>query len=360
MIDVDVHLARGAFRLDVAFAAEGGIVALFGPSGSGKSTVIGLLAGLLRPDAGHVRVGGATLVDTRAGVFVPSHRRRVGVVFQDPRLFPHLTVRQNLLYGRWFAPPDARGVAFDPVVETLGIGPLLGRRPRSLSGGEKQRVAFGRAVLAAPRLLLMDEPLAALDAARKREMLPLVERLRDAFGIPIVYVSHAADEVARLADRVVMLDGGRVSAIGTPAETLRGATEPENRFAVMSVLAGVTGTPDEAGGLTPVLHPAGVIWTAGLRPAGRAARVIVRGTDVALSLSPPVDLSVQTGLAGTVGEVRPAPGPYALVDVALDGGDVLASVVTRRAVERLALRAGTRVHALVKSAALDDGPSSGS
>ena len=220
MIAVDVALQLGTFSLAAAFSNDAGITGLFGRSGSGKSTVINLIAGLARPDRGRILLDGRVLVDTEAGVWAPKHRRRIGLVFQDAQLFPHLSVRQNLLFGRWFAPRGKPRIGLDAVVETLGIGHLLKRRPELLSGGEKQRVALGRGLLASPRLLLMDGPLASLDIARKAEILPLIERLRDEFGIPIVYVSHAVEEVARLANKVMVLNAGRVVAVGSPSEVL--------------------------------------------------------------------------------------------------------------------------------------------
>ena len=213
--------AFAGFALDVAFEAPPGLTALVGPSGAGKTTVVGAVAGLLRPRAGRVVAAGVTLLDTDRGVWVPPHRRRVGCVFQEGRLFPHLTVRQNLLYGRWFAPRAEPGPLLGEVVDLLGLAPLLGRRPAALSGGERQRVALGRALLARPRLLLMDEPLASLDEARKAEVLPYIERLRDRSGLPILYVSHASAEVERLATTVVRLEGGRVAAAAREDRTLR-------------------------------------------------------------------------------------------------------------------------------------------
>ena len=215
MITVNVALKLGSFDLDVAFENDAGITALFGRSGSGKSMTINLIAGLARPDRGRIVLDNTTLVDTEAHIFLPAYRRRVGLVFQDAQLFPHLSVKQNLLFGRWFAPKSERNIAFSRVVETLGIGHLLARKPALLSGGEKQRVAIGRALLATPQILLMDEPLASLDTERKLEILPLIEQLRDEFRIPIVYVSHAIEEVARLAASVVVMDHGHVVAVGT-------------------------------------------------------------------------------------------------------------------------------------------------
>lgn len=211
-LDIAVRHRNGDFTLDLAFRSDARITALFGPSGSGKSTLLNVIAGLTAPDEARVAADGRVLVDTASGIAVPVHRRRVGYVFQDARLFPHLTVARNLTYGRWFTHRAERYGSFDEIVDLLGIRPLLARRPATLSGGEKQRVAIGRALLASPRLLLMDEPLASLDAARKAETLPYLERLRDDLSIPMVYVSHSLDEVRRLTDAIVHLDGGRLAS----------------------------------------------------------------------------------------------------------------------------------------------------
>jgi molybdate transport system ATP-binding protein len=209
MIAVAARHRQGTFTLDVAFESDARVLALFGPSGSGKTTVLNVIAGLVQPQFARVSVAGKVLTDTRVNTTVAPHRRRIGYVFQESRLFPHLTVRQNLLYGRWFTPRAERYGNLDEVVALLGLSPLLARNPHNLSGGEKQRVAIGRALLASPHLLLMDEPLSSLDAARKAETLPYIERLRDELRIPIVYVSHNLDEVERLAEDVIRLDAGR-------------------------------------------------------------------------------------------------------------------------------------------------------
>ncbi len=219
-IEVSAGKRLGQFELEVALDIDDRIVAVVGPSGAGKTTLLNLVAGLLRPDAGRIAVGGATLVDTVRGIWVPPHRRRLGYVFQDGRLLPHLSVRQNLLYGRWFMGRDAARESLAHIVELLGLGHLLERWPSRLSGGEKQRVAIGRALLSDPRLLLMDEPLSSLDAMRKAEILPYFERLRDETRVPIVYVSHSAPEVERLASTFVVLEGGRVRFVGNAAEAL--------------------------------------------------------------------------------------------------------------------------------------------
>jgi molybdate transport system ATP-binding protein len=212
-LDVDVALRRGDFEVAVAFTAAVGVTALFGPSGAGKTSVLNLIAGVLAPDRGRVVAEGAVLVDTAAGVALPPHRRRVGYVFQDGRLFPHLSVRHNLTYGYALQAASARYVDPPEVIALLGLERLLDRAPQTLSGGEQQRVAIGRALLTSPRLLLLDEPLSSLDAARKAEIMPYLERLRDAVRVPMIYVSHERAEIARLAARVVHMDAGRVACI---------------------------------------------------------------------------------------------------------------------------------------------------
>jgi molybdate transport system ATP-binding protein len=211
-LEVAVRHRQGDFTLDVTFRSEARITALFGPSGSGKSTLLNAIAGLIEPEAARIVVDGRVLTDTASNIVEPVHRRRIGYVFQDARLFPHLSVSRNLRFGRWFTPQADRYGAVDEVVDLLGLRPLLARNPATLSGGEKQRVAIGRALLASPRLLLMDEPLASLDASRKAETLPYIERLRDELAIPIVYVSHSLDEVQRLTASIVRLEEGRLAA----------------------------------------------------------------------------------------------------------------------------------------------------
>jgi molybdate transport system ATP-binding protein len=356
MIEVDVALTAGAFDLRVAFTNADGITALFGRSGSGKSLTLSLIAGLARPTRGRITLDDCPLVDTEQRVFIPMHKRRIGLVFQDSLLFPHLSVKQNLLYGRWFAPRTDRQIALDQVVETLGIAHLLSRQPGLLSGGERQRVAIGRALLSCPKLLLFDEPLAALDMERKLEILPLIERLRDEFKIPIVYVSHAKEEVVRLAGLVVLIEAGKVKAIGPPGEvfgTFAGETA-EDRFDLASVLTVKVRGTDQDYGLTELVHPAGTIWLAGRAGAvGGTPRIIVKATDVVLAIDPPHHVSVRSCLGGTIGEVK-VDGPIATVAVALDGNGQLFSVATRRAVDELGLVPGARVYALIKTAALDE------
>jgi molybdate transport system ATP-binding protein len=213
-------LKHEKFTLDVAFEGLPGVTALFGPSGAGKTTVLNVIAGVRRPKIGRIVIAGHTVVDTEAGIYVPAHKRRTGMVFQDAQLFPHLTVEQNIKFGRWFTPSDDGALPIALVVDVLGIAKLLKRRPAMLSGGEKQRVALARALLSSPRILLMDEPLSGLDDARRLEIMSLIERVRDEFAVPIIYVTHTREEVKRLASRVVQMDAGKVVAVGSTAELL--------------------------------------------------------------------------------------------------------------------------------------------
>jgi molybdate transport system ATP-binding protein len=219
-LTVDVSHRFGSFDLEARFASEGKLTAFFGRSGSGKTSLLNIIAGVVRPDRGRIVLDDRLLVDTERGIFVPKHRRRVGYVFQEGRLFPHLTVRQNLLFGRWFTPHQERKIALHQVLDLLGIEHLLDRRPAALSGGEKQRVAIGRALLTTPHLLLMDEPLTSLDESLREEILPFIERLRDEAQVPIVYVSHSLSEVARLATTVAMFRDGRIVAVGSPSDVV--------------------------------------------------------------------------------------------------------------------------------------------
>jgi molybdate transport system ATP-binding protein len=213
MLSVDVEKRIGDFSLVARFETAGGTTALFGPSGAGKTTLVNMIAGLVVPDRGRIALDDSVLFDSATRTNVPAHRRRVGYVFQEGRLFPHLSVAQNLDYGRWMSGLPADAAEAERVIGLLDIKPLLARRPGKLSGGERQRVAIGRALLMRPRLLLLDEPLASLDARRKADILPYLERLRNAAGIPMVYVSHQAAEIKRIATSVVWLNEGRVTAI---------------------------------------------------------------------------------------------------------------------------------------------------
>jgi molybdate transport system ATP-binding protein len=349
------RFGRDGFALDVAFdAPESGVTALFGPSGCGKSTILAAVAGLLRPQEGRVAIGGDVLLDTTRGIALPPERRRCGVVFQDARLFPHLSVETNLRYGLRRAPRDADGPGFDDVVALLGIEPLLTRRPAGLSGGERQRVALGRALLARPRLLLMDEPLAALDAARRAEVLPFLARLRDVARLPILYVTHALDEVDALADHLVLLDHGRVLADG-PVTMLSGRTDlPLAARRDAGVLLDCTVGAAPLDGLTRLDFAGGALVTT-LHPGmpGTRLRVRVRARDIAVAIEEPRGISTQNILLATLTDIQPAgEGQEVFLRLAIGPSELLARI-TRDSVRRLALRPGMPLWALVKAVTFD-------
>jgi molybdate transport system ATP-binding protein len=350
-LSIDIRHRLGSFQLDARFESKG----RFGRSGAGKTSLINIIAGLVRADHGRVVVDGETLLDTGRGIDIPKHRRRIGYVFQEGRLFPHLTVRQNLLYGRWFTPKQERREELDRVVALLDLAHLLDRRPGLLSGGEKQRVAVGRALLASPRLLLMDEPLASLDEGRKSEILPYIERLRDEMQVPIVYVSHAISEVTRLATTMVLLSDGKVAAAGDVADVMgRLDLFPlTGRYEAGAVMETQISAHDTQYGLTVLQSQAGPLKVQGMDlPVGAPVRVHIRARDVLLAVQPPEGLSALNILPGTVSELGPVDG--AIVDVRLDlNGAPLIARVTRLTIDRLGLQPGRPIYAVIKSIALD-------
>jgi molybdate transport system ATP-binding protein len=344
--------------LDIAFeVASPGVTALFGRSGAGKSSVLAATAGLLRPNVCRIVLDGAVLGDTAAGVWLPPERRRVGLVFQDARLFPHMSVASNLRYGLRRAPQA--GIRFDDVVDLLDIAALLTRRPHTLSGGERQRVAIGRALLAQPRLLLLDEPLAALDAARKAEILPFLARLHAALRLPLLYVTHAFDEVVLLADSLVLLDDGRVLAAGALADIAARADLPlARRDDAGAVLICHVAGHESVRGLTRLSSGNATLLVPLLAmPTGAAIRVRIPAREVILarpSIEPFHDaISLHNFLRGTVRALGADPARGAvLVEIDL-GGARLLSRVTQDAVSRLGLGVGAPVLALVKSTSVD-------
>lgn len=357
-LSVDVTHVQGSFRLDASFESRGRLTAIFGASGSGKTSLVNIIAGLTRPDRARVAIDGTVLTDTAQGIAVPPHRRRIGYVFQDARLFPHLTVEKNLAYGEWFTPKPERYAKRDQILDLLGIGHLLARRPRDLSGGEKQRVAIGRALLASPRLLLLDEPLAALDAARKAEIMPYLERLRDETRIPMVYVSHSVAEVMRLASDIVVLSQGRVQAFGPAAEIASrlDLVPPEEREEGGAIIDMVVAAHDETFGMTRLAAPAGDIHVPGpIGPPGTAARVRIRARDVMLATLEPQQISALNILKGRVTSIAAA--DRASVNVTLDcGGAAVVARITRQSSEALKLDAGREVFAVIKAVSVS-GPS---
>ncbi|MEO8244238.1 MAG: molybdenum ABC transporter ATP-binding protein [bacterium] len=337
------------FRLDVKFAVPQGVTALFGRSGAGKTTVVRAIAGLMRCDRAEVRLGERVL--DAGGVHVPPHRRKIGYVFQDARLFPHLTVRQNLLYGQWFS--GQRRVGFDDVVALLGLGVLLGRTPVHLSGGEKQRVAIGRALLSDPDLLLLDEPLAALDEAHRAEILPYLEQLRDELRLPMIYVSHALPEVARLATSIVVLETGRLLASGPAADILSDPSLAKVmglRDAGSVIVARVA--KHEPDGLAVLETAGGLVFLPGLAVAvGAALRLRIPAQDVILSRQRPEGLSALNILAAEVVSLTEVEGAAVLVTLRLADQRILARI-TRRSAAALGLAPGVACFAILKSVAI--------
>jgi molybdate transport system ATP-binding protein len=350
-LSVQISHRFGAFVLDAAFESHGSLTAIFGASGSGKTSVINVIAGLTRPDRARIVLDGEVLIDTGAGISRPVHRRRIGYVFQDARLFPHLTVAQNLAYGRWFVPKAERYADRGLVLSLLGLTDLLARAPARLSGGEKQRVAIGRALLASPRLLLMDEPLAALDAARKAEILPYIERLRDELRIPIVYVSHSVAEVARLATDVVVLSGGRVAACGPAAEIARrlDLVPPEERDEGGVILDMEVADYDAGFDMTLLRAAAGEAHVTGRAGhLGSLVRVRIRARDVMIATERPQHISALNVFRGRIAKIEEA-GPAAVAVHVDCGGTVVLSRITRQSCALLALAPGREVYAVVKA-----------
>lgn len=349
--EISLSHTQGAFRLDAAFSfSTPGVTALFGHSGAGKSTIIHALAGLFRPNEGKIVIENETLLDSSHNFCVPAHERRMGVVFQDARLFPHLNVKSNLLFGQRRAKEKATEGDINNIVSLLGLEQLLERKPRTLSGGERSRVALGRALLMRPRALLLDEPLAALDAARKNEILPYLERVRDESSVPILYVSHSMDEVARLADRIVVLHEGRVMAEGSLFEVTSnldliggGAQLPG------SVLQAIVSAHDKAHALSELsLSGETLVVPALNRAIGDKVRLRIDAQDVMLALTRPEGISANNVLTARIAEVRAGAGPYE--DVLLDVGTAhLIARITRKSAVRLRLEAGQNIFAVIKS-----------
>lgn len=353
---VDISVRTGAFFLDAQFETSQGITVLFGRSGSGKTTLINAVAGLVSPDRGHIRVAGRTLFDSSSRLSLSTPKRRLGYIFQDARLFPHLSVEQNLRYGMRFSPRNGQSsqykIDFDQVVAMLGVAPLLDRSPSSLSGGERQRVAIGRALLAAPEVILADEPLAALDTRRKMEVMPYFERIRDELGLPILYVSHSPAEVARLATTVVVLDKGRVTQVSTPGDVLSDpAVAPMGVRNLGSVLHAqlITHHADglselDASGLRLFVPRVGA-------PIGATLRLRIAAHDVILANRAPEGLSALNVLPGSVQSIRTGEGPGALVTLMTDAGAIVARI-TQRSASTLGFSEGKQAFAIVKSVAL--------
>ena len=353
MLRVSALKKRDGFTLQAEFEAPTpGIVALFGRSGCGKTTLVNIISGLLAADEARIQLDDVVLADTRAGISVPVERRRIGYVFQDARLFPHFSVLGNLRYGlKRSRVPPRQPIVFDEIVSLLGLSALLDRRPHQLSGGERQRVSLGRALLCQPQLLLLDEPLASLDVARREEVLPYLQALRDRLSIPMVYVSHQFEEVLQLATHVVLMETGRVVAQGTLSEVslcpeLRAIVGPDS---VGSVLDGVVTRTDSARA-TADLQLGNSSLQVSLRDVvvGSRVRVQLLARDIILATEKPQGLSVRNTLQGVVTKTSPDEDDAVLVEVDIGGATVLARI-TGEATVALGLRPGSAVWVLVKA-----------
>jgi len=354
---IDIRLLHrfGTFVLDAAFAIERpGITALFGPSGAGKSTIANAIAGLFRPAEGRIVIGDTVVFDSAARVALPPRARHIGYVFQDARLFPHMSVENNLRFGWRRAPVQASDGEFARVVNLLGLEALLKRRPAKLSGGEKSRVALGRALLSSPSLLILDEPLAALDAARKAEILPWLEKLRDEAALPMIYVTHALDEVARLADEIVLLRNGKVVTQGAAFDLL-----PDLEFANLAgttplgavFAARIIAHRDD--GLTELAFGGGPLLVTRLdAPVGAKLRVRLRAEDVMLARVIPGAISANNVLSTTVAGVRVADESHADVQLGCGATKIVARI-TRASLARMEIKPGMPLFAIVKSVIVD-------
>ncbi len=358
MLKVDVSKRLGAFQLEAAFETAAPVVALFGRSGSGKTSLVNCLAGITRPDRGRIEINGAVLFDSARGIDLPPERRRIGYVFQDALLFPHLSVERNLFYGAHLNRAEAAADApidAAQVIALLDLGHLLARRPALLSGGEKQRVAIGRALLANPRILLMDEPLASLDMERRHEILSYIELLRDRLRIPIVFVSHSVPEVTRLADLLVLLSAGRVIAAGDVHDVMnRLDLRPHTgRYEAGAVIESQVLAHDAEFGLTTLAFDGGQLLMPQIEvEPGQRVRVRIRARDIALATTRPQNVSLLNVLEGRLVELSTEAG--AIVEARIQVGAVfLVARITRRSAQLLQLAPGQTVFALIKAVSMD-------
>ncbi len=354
MIELNIKGKVGAFPLNVNFNAGRGITALFGPSGAGKSSVIRMIAGLEQPETGKIEVNGRTLFDSEAGIDLDPGSRKIGVVFQDAGLFNHMSVRSNITYGNWAGKRKSK-IGYEQVVSILGIDHLEDRRPHTLSGGEAQRVAIGRALMSDPSILLLDEPFSALDVKRREEVLPFLEKLRDDVGIAMIYVSHSMAEVTRLASNLVVMAEGSVVASGEITELL--ASKDIGALTGLrmtgSLLTGVVSGNDEAYGLSFVdVGKHRLVLTGDAFPIGAKLRLRISPRDVLVSLKPPEGLSARNVLPAKVVDILETTAPIA--EVMLNVGDQsIRASVTRAAIEEMKLKPGTDCYAILKTVALE-------
>lgn len=356
-MEINITRRQGEFTVDAAFTgALSGVTALYGPSGAGKTSVINMVAGLIKPDKGHISVNGLCIFDSDHGIDLPPEKRRIGYVFQEGRLLPHLSVKGNLTYGRNLTPEKNRFVDFDSVIDLLGISHLLKRRPARLSGGEKQRVAIGRALLTSPAMLLMDEPLASLDPQRKAEVQPFIMRLSREFSIPILYVSHVIDEILNLADRLVIMDMGKVVAFGD-TEDLLSRPELQSRIdknEYGTVISATVEEPVDKTGLTRLKFDSHILMVPPVSaPKGTPIRVRISSRYVAVSVRKPEETSFQNIYYGKIEKIVENDGPF--VNIRINMGRYLWARVTRQSCRDLNLYKGKDVYAMIKTVAVSIG-----
>ncbi|WOC16809.1 Vitamin B12 import ATP-binding protein BtuD [Pseudochrobactrum sp. MP213Fo] len=349
-LDLNIHGGNGGFRVDAAFRAETGVTALFGASGAGKTTLLRMIAGTLRPEQGRIAIGEHVLFDSEKQINLKPEQRHIGYVYQDARLFPHLTVLRNLTYAAW-AGKRQPVRKLEDITALLGIEHLLQRKPHQLSGGEKQRVAIGRALLSAPKLLLLDEPLSSLDHARREEILPYLEQLRDESGLPIVFVSHEVDEVARLADTLVLLEQGRVRESGSVFDIF---SQIDGSGETTSVLLKGTVTRNDDHYAMAEIAIGGVKFqlTDQTLQTGMNVRLRIRSKDVSLARTAPVGISIRNVFPVVIHSISTDSGPFAELNLQL-GDTELLSRISRKSVQDLELRQGEQIFALIKAVSID-------
>ncbi|CTQ56881.1 Maltose/maltodextrin import ATP-binding protein MalK [Roseibium album] len=354
MLDVDITGRLGQLDLQARFESDGGVTSLFGQSGSGKTTLTNMIAGLTNPTSGRIKLGETILFDADQGINLPVQARRIGHVFQDARLFPHLSVKSNLTYARWAGRRQGNR-DLDEVVDLLGLRKLLSRKPDTLSGGERQRVAIGRALLSDPRLLIMDEPLANLDQARRNDILPYLDRLCVEAGIPILYVSHSIEEVSRLSNTLVILSDGQTPAFGPVADMLTRTDlgRATGRHEAGALVNGTVVKVDTLWGLTHVDIGGAVLQIPDMvAEPDDSVRLRIRARDVALAVVPPEGLSIRNAFEAYIRSISEESGPYAEI-LCVVGKQTIRARITRASVADLDLMPGKSVTVLIKSVAID-------
>ncbi len=348
MIDVKLKKNFGAFDIDIAFTSEtNGITVLAGPSGSGKTSIISMIAGLTKPDSGRIHINDRLLFDSDQKIDCPIQKRRCGYIFQDGRLFPHMSVQKNLLYG---SHSDASRL--EEIAELLGIDHLLSRMPAKLSGGEKQRVAIGRALLMRPEILLMDEPLASLDPQRKDELLPYIARLPEQFNIPIFYVTHSRREILRLSDELIRIEKGRIKSFGKPAGEYQGLGTTDTEGEYLSVFECDIADYNDNFGVVKAAFPGGHVFIlADKRPQDTKVRAAIRASDVTVSLEQPTQISTRNIFSGTIVRLEESTARSVLVHS--DIGIPIAARISKASAHRLELEPGKPIFLLVKAVSMN-------